>query len=306
MYDLLKYYLKTDSTSRILQKLLNVKDFISHRTGEVYLSGSFKNLNVMIYDEHRFSVTGSIAKYHFGTNLETLSRGDVPFAFKKLSKELNCDLSVAKVTRMEVGANLCLKHHVNEYMDLLGECSRYTRLEDGTRKSLTVIYNQKMKSLRFYNKLSEMLAKDAHNIPLWCDDQNILRYEIRLNRPDKDLKNKRITVSTLWDESFFKNVLQFWQDKYSQIIKKKILILPDDISFQKPSDFDRYCKAYTMQDDVMRKAIEMRVEYYTKEHTKSRIKTKMRDSQTSMKFLVESDRIKELDEQIREIVLRYQ
>lgn len=308
MYDSIKLRIYAEDTKCIEQYLHGVSEYLNHGTNRRHFTGYYNNLRIDVIQDYRIDIRGSIAKCHLGTNLETLSRSDLQYAIKVLSKALNFDLSMAKVIRFEFGTNFFMNHHVNEYLDLLWDCSSYFKCPPiGLINSRTLYFKNMMRVLAFYNKKGEMIAHDRDKLPQSYFDKNILRYEVRFNRPSKDFDNKNITVSTLYNEQFFKSTVLFWEKQYFRIMKKGKLIIPEDIQFQTKSAFEQYCVSYAMQNDELRNAVQKSVDNYTiKPYNKSRIKTCIKVAQTNKKLLIDSNRIIELDEMIRDIARRYQ
>lgn len=303
MYDSLSLQSYTTNTNNIQDYLSRVKVGIHYDTGYRQFTGYSKNLWVNVIENYRINISGSMPKWYFGTNLKTLTKADLPCVFSNLSNELHYDFSTAKATNFEFGTNFFVKHHVNAYMSLLGYCSTYIRLPNGTKQALTIYYNNSLRSLKFYNKWAEMKKKDSKNLPCWCEKNKVLRYEVRFDRPDKDFKDKNITVSKLWDDKFFAKVLASWEKLYFKIIKKKQLMIPESIVLNNSTALNSYCRAYTMSDDDIREAIQWEIN--NREITpsnKSRMNKVVRDSQTNDKLLVESARMKELDELVRQVV----
>jgi hypothetical protein len=303
MYDGMSLHSYTTNTNNIQDYLSRVTPGIHYETGYRQFTGYSRNLWVNVIENYRIDVSGSMPKWYFGTNLRTLTKAELPYVFTNLSNELHYDFSTAKVTNFEFATNFFVKYHVNDYMSLLGDCSRYISLPNGTKQALTIYYNNAMRSLCFYNKWAEMKKKDSKNIPDWCEKNKILRYEVRFYRPDKEFKNKNITVCKLWDDKFFAKVLASWEKQYFKIIKKKQLKIPENINLNSPTALTNFCRACTMHNDSTREAIQWEINNRPiKPYVKSRMNKVVKDAQTNDKLLVESTRMKELDDLVRQVV----
>jgi len=190
-------------------------------SGIKWISGYLKGLRIHITDSS-IKITGSIAKYYLGTNLETLNRDDVKKAIKDLSNRLHLPIDKALVTRIDVSENFIMKHSVNDYLTHLGQLSRFSRLEV-TKGSL--YYKQKEQELCFYDKVAEAKARRVE-IPEIFKNKNVLRYEYRLiKRLSKRLNVREVNVSLLYDEGFYSKLIQLWAAKFLAINKINDMVI---------------------------------------------------------------------------------
>ena len=65
-----------------------------------YMQGDLKNMRVT-FNEGSISIKGSLPKYYFGNNCETLSKSNTKEALENISSDLSIDINKAKVTRID-------------------------------------------------------------------------------------------------------------------------------------------------------------------------------------------------------------
>lgn len=76
-------------------------------------------------------------------------------------------------------------------------------------------------TLAFYDKLAEQ-RQNGVKLPVGFEGQNLLKYELRLNRRlPKQLNVREVKASTLSEKQFYKMLLRLWQNKYFSISKQE-------------------------------------------------------------------------------------
>lgn len=183
--------------------------------GVVWFSGKLGNLSVTFNHFSMYIKDGSLCRWYLGDNLQTMKRADVRQAIECLSDMLSLPMDRAVVTRLDIAANLIMKHPVSTYLAHLGELSRYKRLAQPSG----LYYQQKDKRLCFYDKIKERQVKRAE-IPELYDGQNVLRYEQRYTqRVARKFGLRELKASTLYDADFYSGVVRIWKDTYKAIRK---------------------------------------------------------------------------------------
>lgn len=182
------------------------------------------NLRVSI-STLRILVQGSLCKFFLGDNLQSLTYNTIRLAIEELSDTLHLKMDDAKVTRIDIGANLSMSSLANSYFSILGEYPCLCRL---LVSDSSLRYESKHKkqshSLVFYDKMEEIGKGNGH----------ILRYENRwMKNLQKQLSYPEITGKTLYNEDFYKNIIFQWKDDYEKISKvsDKPLLSLNDQSF---------------------------------------------------------------------------
>lgn len=105
----------------------NGNENCSMKTGEVSVYGNVENIKVTQYFGG-YSIQGSLPKFLYGNNVCQLTRKEVGLAIEKLSDRLHLPLDDADITKIEVGANICLAKQHTAYTRLLGDMPRMQRV----------------------------------------------------------------------------------------------------------------------------------------------------------------------------------
>lgn len=158
---------------------------------------------------------GSICKWQLGDNLKTMHRADVQQAIERLSDTLHLPMERAEITRLDVAANVVLKHPTEVYVSHLGACGRAKRLEEPNG----IMYIKSYGVIAIYDKIKEQKSK-GYPIPELYRGKNVLRYEQRYkNNLPIFLKEKAVTAALLYDEAFYVKTCKLWLESYNKIKK---------------------------------------------------------------------------------------
>lgn len=74
------------------------------------------------------TIKGSLAKYYLGNNFQTLSQKTTSEAIEKLSDDLNLDINLCKVSRIDLSTNFITDFKPTLYYDYLDSLMRFQRL----------------------------------------------------------------------------------------------------------------------------------------------------------------------------------
>lgn len=165
----------------------------------------------------------SLSRFYFGNNVQRMNLQQIKEAIEKLSDMLHYDACMLNVTRVDIADCFSMNRPVAEYFSCLGELSRFKRID--TVKSETLTYrqgNEKYgRSLVFYDKRKEMADTLSESLEKMEMPNNLLRYEARYyGKLATRFKEPAITGATLYDETFFRKLVQLWYDSYCQIEKQ--------------------------------------------------------------------------------------
>jgi hypothetical protein len=176
--------------------------------------------NLLLFVNGRgVSVIGSLAKFSFGNNFETLTRIETASIVEQIGDFLNLPLKEAQVRRLDVGHNLIMEQPVIEYLNRLGMARYYQKMwECGNRQTL---YHENGRRLMcFYDKGAEA-QRDP--IPEPFRHRHVLRYELRFkSRLGHQFMQPRVTASHLYEEWFYNALLDRWQREYFSVRRKKL------------------------------------------------------------------------------------
>ena len=128
MYDTVKmYYDFLDNPKAPTESVLfkNCKR-IEATNGELgcYAKGKLKNMTVFL-NERSISVQGSLCKYFYGNNIETLSLTNTREALNQISADLSIDIHKARVTRIDFSTNIITYYTPTVYYPYMGELSLF-------------------------------------------------------------------------------------------------------------------------------------------------------------------------------------
>ncbi|OQY74446.1 MAG: hypothetical protein B6D44_04290 [Ignavibacteriales bacterium UTCHB2] len=206
MYCTIEAFLETNES--VLSSLSNVQiNYIDAYTGCMYEKGKLDGLEIK-KTSRGIKLKGSLAKYYFGNNFQTLSIDQTKEAIEKISDSLHIDVSGANVFRIDFATNLIVSEPPQNYYSLFADASRLNKSQQGT----TQYFSNKQRAIVFYDKCNE--AK-AHNIykPDEFKNKNVLRYEHRLKR----IKQNQIALLDLYSKKTFNWLIDEWLNQYYSI-----------------------------------------------------------------------------------------
>jgi len=219
-------------TTDFLSETINYFDVTGEHNfnGEYVISGRLNDSFKISVSKGKISIKdASLCKWYLGNNFETLQRKDVQHAIEKLSDILHLPIDKAKVTRFDVAQNFIMKYPVQVYYNHLGEmayCKRVPVINGSNgMEGLYYYKNNKSGLAVFYNKIKEQKSK-RQPIPELFQNRNVLRYEQRYTRLLPKIFNVEcVTTTMLYNERFYKNIVDMWGTNYKSIQKINDLIL---------------------------------------------------------------------------------
>lgn len=188
------------------------------KTGEVSVFGNVENIKVMQYFGG-YSIQGSLPKFLYGNNVCQLTRKEVGQAIEKLSDRLHLPLNDARVTSIEVGANICLTKQHTAYTRLLGDMPRMQRVSMADSLYYKGSGKVHPRQYYFYDKVAEV-RKSGGTMPQGLEAANMMRYEMRLKgRLPFQLSIPEFKGSTLQDREVYQELINRWLNGYLSINK---------------------------------------------------------------------------------------
>lgn len=297
-YSLLDNIVPKDS--EVFNNLVNITESIDVHTQSNWITGKAKNM-VIRRNANSITVQGSLPKYQYGNNLQTLQRADTGLIIEELSDLISTDLSKARLQRVDFSTNIITEHKPQYYYRFLGHLTRFYRHSDNS----SLYYNQGCKKLLFYDKIKDAKAKQMP-IPKQYQNKNVLRYEMRLLKQVNKFFKRDVLANDLINKQLYNYLLDKWYEYYKEIEKQKSKINIMSNQITSPKDFDKQLLiglvqslGYSHIDDVIEQMKTMKVfnqkEYY------SRLKSKYR--RLSKVDISDEDVISEIDMKINEVVL---
>lgn len=163
-------------------------------------------------------IQGSLCKFYFGNNIQTLNKYKVKKAIAMLEQALQLSLADFKVSRLDVSTNIPTYYEVSRYLTTFEGIERWRNEKCTIKEEITGrSFRQTQRSLLLYNKGREVRAKrnkNSNNFSVNKDRQNeeellkamgnkVLRIEYRY------LKN---VGKQIWGEDLY-----FWQLGYKRV-----------------------------------------------------------------------------------------
>ena len=297
-YSLLDNIVPKDT--EVFNNLVNITESIDVHTQSNWITGKAKNM-VIRRNANSMTVQGSLPKYQYGNNLQTLQRADTGLIIEELSDLISTDLRKARLQRVDFSTNIITEHKPQYYYRFLGHLTRFYRHSDNS----SLYYNQGCKKLLFYDKIKDAKAKQMP-IPKQYQNKNVLRYEMRLLKQVKKFFKRDVLANDLINKQLYNYLLDKWYEYYKEIEKQKSKINIMSNQITSPKDFDKQLLiglvqslGYSHIDDVIEQMKTMKVfnqkEYY------SRLKSKYR--RLSKVDISDEDVISEINMKINEVVL---
>ena len=298
------YYNILDNPAPSVEKLFehcnNKSEHYNVKNDSSYVQGDLKNMRITL-NEGCISVKGSLCKYFYGNNIDTLNLTNTREALNQISADLSIDIHKASVSRIDFSTNIVTDFTPTIYYPYLGQLSRFERYEQPN----SIYYNQQAKRLLFYDKIEEAKNKGM-TIPKQHIGDNLLRYELVLNKGiSRYLKYNGLYALDLGSEELFKKLLHLWYSYYQQIQKHSKKLNPMEDKIINPSTFKNEMynalvrknpdEFYKMVAELKAKKKFKHPEYY------SRINAEIRKIQKTQ--VVDNELMDELNKKIEGIYL---
>jgi hypothetical protein len=301
MYDSLTMLVTSNQPKKVLKALDSLREDTNRLTGEIVLRGRIQNLRVKIIS-NRVVIIGSLAKYYFGNNLETLTREDTRCAIERLSDTMQLDVAQANVYSLEVASNFSMQKPVQIYCQCLGECRYFEK----SQYKHGLLYSNSNRSLIFYDKIKELKRRNE-KVPSQFDEANLLRYELKLKkRVSRQLSKNEILARQLYEESFYRAILEKWQSEYFRIGRVNRLKIEriEMNSMNSPKKLEKILASLGLQaigEQAILNYIEENKHALSKLQ-RSRLKAKIRQLSQNKSVTEPQEAILELDSKIKQTV----
>jgi uncharacterized protein YoaH (UPF0181 family) len=300
MFDTFSSFLVTNQNLN-LKHLSNISE--KYASGFRTLKGKLNNLRVKrVHDG--ISIFGSLAKFYFGNNLETLTRQTTQYAIEKISDELSIDMSNSRIYRIDTAANLLMKEPVKNYSKWFGDC-RYLSKSNWRG---TLYYANSRRRIVVYSKLREMKDKKQTITEGFEDYLNqVLRIELRYLNRLKEQLGKPVYVCDLYNESFYTDILDRWKSAYFSINKIK-QVKPDQMNYSTVRGFKESLALSQVMEkglDQVLSEIEANRDKFKSSVEASRCKAEIKKLASKTSCTEQSEQILELDEKVRQAVKFY-
>ncbi len=183
--------------------------------------GHIRNYSVVLYP-NGILLKGSLPKLLKQSNIYFLTIEEAKQAIEYLSDSLHVDIAKGIIKCLHIAGNIQTNYKPTVYYPFLGEKEGFFRNLKYLKMG-TLYYDQQLKrptmQMYFYDKTKELQDKEKV-IPPEFLDVNLLRYEVRLNKPQKNLKLPETPrVKLLWERDFSIKSVELWRQQYGSINK---------------------------------------------------------------------------------------
>jgi hypothetical protein len=232
MFDTLTLRLATSRAEAITPRLAQARGIVDAETREVSWSGKLRNLIVRVRPGSVW-LTGSLAKFHLGNNVETMSRTETTRAIERLSDVLGESVAQARVFRLDIGQTFEVSQTPAVYWREFVTPARMRRQDYGV-ESLTfcnkqravIFYDKQAESRRRGGKPSEMAGAKESTAHL--SRSNLLRFEVQFKRRiSRVFAWPDIKAATLSDPAFCETAVMEWKAVYFRLERSRLVQLPE-------------------------------------------------------------------------------
>jgi hypothetical protein len=300
MYDTVTLVLPRPPSWSLPSTLTKVREETDKSTGAIYLKGSLGNLSVKDKASD-ILITGSLPRYHHGSNSYTLNRATTKEAIQSISDALSLPLGEARVYRLDVGANIMLRHPVKDYLPTLGPFRRAYKREFVNGN---VSYQGGQSTFTFYDKVLD-LVRHGHALPEHWEGRNVLRIELQMKNSVKAQLGQAISGKDLWEEAVYLKAIQKWNGAYLTVEKMKLM---EGLPMGGAKDYQEYMKYQYVQmvgyDNLLQaERMAYKLGHFTKDQAKERrraLKKVATYPKGEARGLIE-----ELDQKVKTVVANY-
>ena len=219
MYDTITLRLETTNAAGSMSKLTETTEIVDRATGEARYFGKLQNLRVKIWPCGIW-LSGSLPKFHLGSNIETLSREETARAIEHLSDALSQPMAEARVFRVDVGQTFAMERPPSDYWQGILTPPRTKRIQYAN-ETLTFFNGQR--SIVFYDKLAEIRRARAvtngraghRELGRFLGCPHLLRFEVQFKRRlGREFGEREIKAASLSAAAFYEKVVKRWEATY--------------------------------------------------------------------------------------------
>ncbi len=285
--------------------------------GEAKTTLILNNFGITIFDSHIF-IRGSLCKYYYGDNLQTLKYKDVLKAIIRLKCDTGLPVHLFNISRIDVSDNIFTNYPVTQYLRIIEGIDRFEEEHYSSKGVFTGKYfHQSSKTVLLYDKYEECKyrkrAFDKKNFnngifkhinsntdvdPKLTEyfvqnSKKVFRYEFRLRRNlKKQLALSELQLRDLARRSVFKKLVRIWVKNFLRLQTNcKVNKLPENVT-----------SARMLLDLLLRAGVEYMGGYFLvlkmiRQHRKAGIITSVQQTRLikKLKNVMSSIRLEECD-----------
>lgn len=307
MYDTVKLWFPGHPDVQNTSKLENVK-YRVNEDDSIIVSAALGNLCVE-FRESGTSVRGSLAKFYFGHNVDTLIRPVVKDALDEICDAINRNVADAIVTRIDFAENYELSSDLSDVFGALGDKSGWRKSElrqSGEGFSYRAVSFPR-RELLFYRKKPELKSKREDPDLIARVSDNMLRIELRITSGIAKylaLDGEKVKAVQLYDTAFFSRLVRAHEGEYRKVQKRKVLRITQTDQKLTPRRLQKELAAIGLQvrgfSNIFAALRSARKEGTIKDTQFYKLGASIRDLEQEDSFFEERDCIAELDRMVRE------
>jgi hypothetical protein len=222
MFDTLKLGQPVDNKEELQSKFPPYKTLLKRDgSGEIQSTHSkIENLELILTAEDYLFIEGSLPKFYFGNNFQTLDISTTQKAVESVSAVVGFDISEADIYKLHIAGNISVDEDCRYYYHMLDYLGHHDKME----RHNGVYFTNHNRSLAFYDKIKENKGF-LENIPKDLLAGNLLRYEARIHKNLKTrLNHEKPKVKDLYNIEFYNKAIKYWYEQYLNIQKMKPII----------------------------------------------------------------------------------
>ena len=216
MYDTIKAFCKCNITQfeqlpiypRIIPEYSKEGDLIGGKT-------TIKNIYVEFdYIKGELMINGSLSRYIFGNNFETMERRQAKKAITEICKEIGIDAKEWRLSRVDVSTIFYAGQTMGTVKKILGDVKRMERNE--YRNS--IYWSNSNRQLLLYDKTMWAYEnKKNKEIPDILKNAKWLRAEMRLLKNIARQTKTTAKLNLLYDSAFYDKICEMWLANFKAI-----------------------------------------------------------------------------------------
>lgn len=194
--------------------------------------------------ENRVKIEGSLSKYYYGDNTQTLTLAHAKEAIKRLGRELNLPIDKADVIEVDIAENFEMKYSPDLYISKLKSLgSAHPNKWHGTtyfpiNGAMVRLYDKEKESRQRGNRRSK-----RKRCPLPEGEKKLLRYEMEFKKAKiRQVFGRQLKANDLYNRQVFWQFISEWFGTYEDIGKISDKLF--DVTFEQiksTKDMENWC-----------------------------------------------------------------
>lgn len=215
-----------DQLTELLKNISQENELLTINNIGSGLVRRLKKLYISVKPNKDIVISGSLSKYYYDNNHNTLDYYSLIDSLNTLENELGISLNEAFLHRIDISSILLTTYTPTTYLSSLLDCSYKTRFQTES-------------GLYYLSDNEKIVVYDKKNKVNKDDGKQYLRYEYRLENRKKIKKQLKIErVVDLKSKEIFNRLVDFWYESYLSI--NKLGRKYDDKNIKCVRDFNKF------------------------------------------------------------------